>query len=134
MINHPISDMLIRIQNAQAVSKGHVSIPFSNLKFKIAGLLKEEGYIGSIEKRTKKYKNSTHDHIELSLKYNDGRGAIDGIKIISKPSRRMYIQAKDIKPVNSGYGVAVISTPTGVMTSKEAKKKNIGGELLFEIY
>ena len=134
MVNHPISDMLIRIKNAQAVGKGQVLIPFSKLKFKIANVLKGEGFISGVEKRKKKSKKSTHDYMELLLKYNDGRGAIDGIKIISKPSRRMYVGAKDIKPVRSGYGVSIISTSTGIITSKEAKKKNVGGEILFEIY
>jgi len=134
MVNYPISDMLIRIQNAQAVNKGHVLIPFSRLKFKIANVLKEAGYIGGVEKRKKKIKKTIRDFMELSLKYDDGRGAIDGIKIVSKPSRRMYVGAKDIKPVQSGYGVAIISTPTGIMTSREARKKNVGGEVMFEIW
>jgi small subunit ribosomal protein S8 len=130
----PISDMLIRIKNAQLARHDQVSVPFSIMKFKIANILKDAGFISGIERKKKKTKKTEHENLALTLKYIDDAGAINNIKIISRPSRRMYIKAKDIKQVRSGYGVAVISTPKGIMNSKEARKSNLGGELLFEIW
>ncbi len=130
----PISDILIRIKNAQAVKQEQVLVPFSGAKFKIANILKNEGFISEIERKKKKTKKSELEYLLLTLKYSDGTGAINGIKIISRPSRRMYIKAKDIRLVRSGYGMAVISTPEGIMSSREARKKNLGGEIMFEIY
>lgn len=130
----PISDMLIRIKNAQAVKKEQILVPFSRVKFDIANILKSAGFVFSVEKRKKKAEKSEHDILSIVLKYQDDHGALNGIKIISKPSRRIYIKAKDIKLVRSGKGLAVISTPKGIMTSGEAKKQNLGGELICEIY
>jgi len=130
----PISDILIRIKNAQAVKSEQVFVPFSKAKLKIAGILKEGGFIAEVDRKNKKMKKSEAEFPLLPLKYSDGEGAIGGIKIISRPSRRMYIKAKEIKLVRSGYGMAVISTPEGIMSSREARKKNLGGELMFEIY
>ena len=130
----PISDILIRIKNAQAVKQEQVLVPFSGAKFKIANILKNEGFISEIERKKKKTEKSELEYLLLTLKYSDGTGAINGIKIISRPSRRMYIKAKDIRLVRSGYGMAVISTPEGIMSSREARKKNLGGEIMFEIY
>lgn len=130
----PISDMLIRIKNAQMAKAEHVLVPASRIKFKIAGILKEAGYIDSVEKKKKKAKKAEHDYLDLSLKYQDGLGAISGIKIVSKPSRHIYIKAKDIKPVRSGYGTAVLSTSQGVMMAAQARKQKLGGEVLFEIW
>ena len=138
----PISDMLIRIKNAQSVGHEQVSIPFSKVKFSIANILKASGFISEVERNKKSSqngsisggKNTEHDYLDLTLKYNDGEGAISGIKIISRPSRHMYIQASKIKQVHSGYGIAVISTPKGIMSSIDAKKENLGGELLFDVW
>lgn len=130
----PISDILIRIKNAQMVKGEQVSVPFSGAKFRIANILKEEGFISGVERKKKKTPKSELEYLLLTLKYSDGDGAINGIKIISRPSRRMYIKAKEIRLVRSGHGIAVISTPEGIMSSREARKKNLGGELMFEIY
>lgn len=130
----PISDILIRIKNAQAVNHEQVLIPFSGAKLKIANILKEEGFISGVERKKKKTSKSELDCLLVTLKYSDGDGAINGIKIISRPSRRMYIKAKEIRLVRSGQGVAVISTPEGIMSSREARKKNLGGELMFEVF
>ena len=131
----PIANMLIQIKNAQLVNKGQVLIPSSKMKFKIAQILKESGFIGEIEKKKRKTKKAEFEYLSISLKYNDDKeSGINGFKIISKPSRHMYIGAKDIKPVRSGYGIAVISTSKGVMSSKEARKQNLGGEILFEVW
>jgi len=129
-----VIDMLIRIKNAQMAKLEHVSVPASKAKIKISEILAQSGYLSNFEKKTKKTGKSEHDYLMLQLKYNNGEEAVSGIKIISKPSRKMYIKAKDIKPVRSGYGISVISTPKGIMSSVEARKQKVGGELLFEIW
>ena len=139
----PIADMLVRIKNAQAVKGEQVMMPFSKVKFKIANILKEAGYISEVERKNKASskggsasggKKTEHEYLQLTLKYQDNQGALNGVKVISHPSRRMYIKAKEIKPVRSGYGLAIISTPNGVMSSKEARKNNLGGEILCEVW
>ena len=134
MVNNPIMDMLIRIKNAQMAKSEHVSVPLSKTKLRVAEILKEAGYLGSIERKNKKGKKTEHEYLLLQIKYADGEGALSGIKLISKPSRKIYIKSKDIKLVRSGYGMSVISTPKGIMSSKEARKANLGGELLFEVW
>lgn len=130
----PIADMLIRIKNAQAVRGEQVVMPFSKVKFKIANILKEAGYISEVERKNKKVKKSEHEYLQCLLKYQDNQGALSDVKIISRPSRRMYIKAKDIKSVRSGHGLAIISTSKGIMSSKEAKKAGLGGEIICEIW
>lgn len=130
----PVSDILIRIKNAQAVGKEQVSIPFSRVKFKIAEILKNAGFITSVEKKNKKEKSTEHEYLNIVLNYQDDQGALSGIKMISRPSRRIYIKAEDIKPVHSGYGIAIISTPKGIMSSKDARKNNLGGEVICEVW
>ena len=130
----PISDMLTRIKNAQAVGHERVSIPFSNVKLQIAQLLKTAGYVGEVERRTRKAKRAEIEYLDLALKYEDGAGAIADIRIISRPSRHIYIKASQIRPVRSGYGSAILSTSKGIMTSQEAKKSGLGGEVMFEIW
>lgn len=135
MVNYPISDMLIRIKNAQAVGNEQVFVPFSNMKLKIAQILKDSGFVIDVERRKKKGKKTEHEYLAITLKYDEeNRPSIDGFKIISKPSRHMYTGAKEIKSVRSGYGVGIISTSKGIMNSKEAKKQNLGGEMLFEVW
>ncbi len=135
MVNYPISDMLIRIKNAQAVGKEQVSVPFSNTKLKITEILKSNGFVVDFEKRKKKEKKSEFDYLSITLKYGEDKlPGIEGFKIISRPSRHMYVGAKEIKSVHSGYGIAVISTSKGLMSSKEARKQNLGGEILFEVW
>jgi small subunit ribosomal protein S8 len=126
----PISDMLNRIRNAQAVLKETVDIPFSDLKYGIAKILEKKGFITKVEKKGKKVRRT----VEITLKYNAKQPAISGLKRISKPGQRIYKNAKEIKPVKGGYGVAVISTSKGLMTDKEARKKKLGGEILCEIW
>ncbi|HXK36094.1 MAG TPA: 30S ribosomal protein S8 [Candidatus Paceibacterota bacterium] len=130
----PISDMLNRIKNAQAVRHERVAAPFSQVKFRIAQLLVEAGYLVSVEKVIKMAKKAEVAWLDLVLKYADGRGAISGIRLVSRPSRHIYISARNIKPVRSGYGLAVLSTSKGVMTGTNARKENIGGEVMFEIW
>ena len=130
----PISDMLIRIKYAQAVKSEQVVIPFSKVKFRIANILKESGYVSEVERKSKKAKKAEHEYLQLTLKYQDGQATLSGVKLISKPSRRMYIKAKEIRPVRSGYGLAIVSTSKGIMASKEAKKNKLGGEIICEIW
>lgn len=131
----PISDMLNRIINAQAVGHAQVQMPFSNVKFRIAQLLRTAGYLGDIERTTRTTKRKTElPYLTISLKYADGLGAISGMRIMSRPSRHLYIKASAIRPVRSGHGTAVISTSQGIMTSQEARKAKLGGEIMFEIW
>ncbi len=127
----PIADMLIRIKNAQAVGHKTVSVPFSNLKFTLAQILEQEKFIGKIEKKGK----DIQKYIKINLEYDESeKPAIHGVKRISKPSQRIYVGNDKIRPVKQGYGLAIISTSSGLMTDKEAKKKGLGGELMCEIW
>lgn len=126
----PISDMLIRIKNAQAVSHQTVNIPFSKIKFALARLLEKEGFLNKVEKKGKGAKK----YIKIKLKYQDKQPAIQGLKRISKPGQRVYLEKDRIRPVKQGYGIAVISTSSGLMTDKEARKKGLGGEALCEVW
>ncbi len=131
----PISDMLNRIRNALMVLHPTVSIPFSKLKYEVAKILENEGLVKKVEKKGRKIKKV----IEITLKYQKGEikkieSVISGLKRISKPGQRIYIRSKEIKRVRGGYGIAIISTPKGIMTSKEARKKKLGGEVICEIW
>ena len=126
----PIADMLNRIKNAQAVGHPTVEFPFSNLKNEVAKILEREGFIDKIEKKGRKTKKT----IEITLKYDNKMPAISGIKKISKPGQRIYLDLTKIKKVRDGYGIAIISTSKGLMTDKEARKNKIGGEVLCEVW
>jgi len=130
----PIINMLVQIKNAQMVKKDQVLVPFSGVKFKIAQVLKEGGFLKEVERRKKKEGKSEFEYLSIDLKYEGKEGAISGFKIISKPSRHMYGGVKEFKPVRSGYGMAVVSTSKGIMSSKEARKLGVGGEILFEVW
>jgi len=129
MITDPISDMLTRIRNASMVGKKEVRVPYSNVKFAIAKILKEEGYVASIEKS-----EQGHGEIRIALKYDDGSAAIKAIKRVSKPGRRWYSGYADLPRVLSGHGIAIVSTSRGVMTNTEARKRKLGGEVLCEVF
>ena len=133
-ISDPIADMLIRIKNAQAVGKADVSMPFSSMKFAVAKILHDTGFVSGIERTKKKIKATEHEYLTLTLKYSDGQPALTGAKMISRQSRRMYIKAKELRPVHSGYGLAIISTPQGIMDSNRARKEKLGGEIICEIW
>ena len=126
----PITDMFNQIRNAQALSHPEVKIPFSDLKYNIAKLLERENILGEVDKSTKKERKA----IRIKLKYEGDCPAISRFKRISKPGRRVYISVSKIKKVRSGYGLSVISTPKGLMTDKEARRNQLGGELMFEIW
>jgi len=126
----PITDMLNRIKNAQAVFHPTVDVPFSNLKYEIAKILEKKGFIEKVEKKGKKIKRT----IEITLKYQNKTPAISGLKRISKLGQRKYLPAKKIRKVRGGYGIAIISTSKGLMTDKEARKQKLGGEVICEIW
>lgn len=124
------TDLLTKIKNAQAVKKESVKMPYSNMDFSVAEILAKHKLLEEVSKKGRLPKRV----LELKLKYANGKGVIGGTKIISKPSRRIYIGYKDIKPVKQGYGLLVLSTPKGIMDGKTAKKEKVGGQLLFEIW
>jgi len=126
--------MLIQIKNAQSAGLESVAVPFSIIKLKIAEILKSKGLIEEVESKKRKAKKTEVPFLAIRLKYTDGVGVINGIKFVSKPSRRMYAGKADLKPIRSGFGFSVISTPKGVMTGDEAKKAGVGGEMLFEMW
>ncbi|SEN22406.1 30S ribosomal protein S8 [Nitrosomonas marina] len=128
-MSDPIADMLTRIRNAQMAKKNTVRIPFSQIKFDIASVLKEEGYITEIEKKT----IDNHAQLELQLKYYSGLPVIERIQRISRPGLRIYKSSSEIPQVMSGLGIAIISTSRGVMSGKQAQKAGIGGEILCEV-
>ena len=126
----PITDMLNRIRNAQAVLKETVDIPFSNLKYEIAKILGKEGFIEKVEKKGRGVKRS----LEITLKYDGKVPAISDLKRISKSGQRIYLPYKKIKKVRRGLGIAITSTSKGLMTDKEARKQKLGGEVICEIW
>jgi small subunit ribosomal protein S8 len=131
MVNDPIADFIVRLQNAGAVRKASVAVPYSLLKASIADKLKEAGYVAHVEKKGKKV-NKT---LEVGLKYDAaGTAHIKGVKRISKPGRRIYKSVLEINPVRYGHGALIMSTPKGILTGKEAKEAKVGGEALFEIW
>ena len=130
-MSDPIADMLTRIRNANQNRAKVVSMPSSKMKETIASILKEEGYIVdySIEK------NDVQNILTLTLKYGKNKErVITGLRRISKPGLRVYLEAKEIKPVLNGLGIAIVSTSKGVMTDKEARKNNVGGEVIARIW
>jgi len=123
----PISDMLTRIRNAGRALQPAVELPHSKLKESLANILKSEGYISSVEvlAPAKSKKN-----LKLALKYQGKKTVLEGLRRISSPGRRVYVGSTEIPRVRGGLGVAIVSTSEGVMSGTEAKKKNLGGELL----
>jgi small subunit ribosomal protein S8 len=126
-----IADMLTRIRNAARAKFSSVDIPGSRLKSELAKILKTEGYI----RNYKFIKDDKQGILRVYLKYGaDQAGVIYSLERVSKPSRRVYIKSKDIKPVLNGMGVSILSTSKGVMTDKSARKENVGGEILCNIW
>jgi small subunit ribosomal protein S8 len=125
----PISDMLTRIRNGGRALLPMVNVPHSRIKESIAGILKKEGYVADVL-----VEGNLPKTIKLKLKYQGKKSAIEGMKRISKPGLRHYVRATDIPRVLGGMGVAVISTPEGVMTGVQARKKNLGGEVVCYIW
>ena len=126
----PISDMLTRIRNAQAVSHQTVSIPFSKLKLNLAEILEKAGVISEALVQGKKVDKI----IKIKLRYENGKSIISNLKRISKQGQRIYIKKDELRPIRQGYGLSIISTSRGLMTNTEARKKGLGGEVLCEIW
>lgn len=125
-ITDPISDLIVRIKNANQRKHKTVEIPFSNKKEAIVKLIQTEGYVGEYKVEGQ----GIDKKIVVSLKYKGSQSAIVGIKRVSKPGLRVYVKAQDIPSVLSGYGTVIMSTSKGLMTGKEAKKENVGGEIV----
>ena len=127
----PLADMLVRIKNAQRVHKEAVSFGYSKIKWEIARLLERTGFIGAASRKGRKNKKL----IEATLFYDtNGQPKIINTRRISKPSRRVYRGFREIYSPKNGFGIAVYSTPQGLLTDKEARKGKVGGEILFELW
>jgi len=126
----PISDMFIRIKNAQHAGHKTVSTPYSKFRYELVKTLERSGYIKDAERRGKRIKR----FIEIELKYEDKVSAISGVRLLSRPSRRVFAHAKELRSICRHGGVAVVSTSKGVMTHKEAMAAKIGGQLIAEIW
>ena len=125
-MSDPIADMLTRIRNAQAVDKAAVTMPSSKLKVAIAQVLKDEGYIDDFAVQNETGKNE----LNISLKYYAGRPVIERIERVSRPGLRIYKGRDAIPQVMNGLGVAIVTTPKGVMTDRKARQTGVGGEVL----
>ncbi len=130
VVTDTIADMLTRIRNANQMRYEEVSVPSSNIKKEIARILKEEGYINDFRLED----NDVQGTIVLTLKYKNKERVITGLRRISKPGLRVYCKSNEIPKVLNGLGIAIISTSKGIMTDKEARKENIGGEVLAYIW
>ena len=129
MMTDPISDMLTRIRNAQIVRKSEVVFPYSKIKFAIVKILEKEGYLQKVEHMTE----AKFSVIRIELRYNNDRPKIQMVRRISRPSNRVYAKSTDLPKVLSDIGIAIVSTPNGLMTNKEARARHLGGEVICEI-
>ncbi|MFT5281160.1 MAG: small subunit ribosomal protein S8 [Flavobacteriaceae bacterium] len=128
---YPLGNMMTMLKNAGNAGKETVTVPFSNFSYNVARALVKEGFVVEANKRTKE---GGFDSLEVKIMYKDNEPKIQSIKLISKPSRRLYAGVKDIKTVRHGHGHVFLSTPKGIMTGRAARKEMVGGELLFEIF
>lgn len=127
----PISDMLTRVRNA-AMARAHVvEMPMSQIKFSIAKILQSHGYFTAVDVVTPPH---AREVLRITLAYANALPVVSDLQRVSKPGRRVYVKASELRPVRSGLGIAIISTPNGVMTTGEAKKRRLGGELICEVY
>ena len=129
-LTDPIADMHTRIRNANLAKHNTVKIPFSKIKESLANILKSEGYINNFEVK----EEGTKKDIIVSLKFMDGEAVIKGLKRISKPGRRVYTSVESLPKVLGGLGIAIVSTPNGVITDKECRKHSVGGEVLCYVW
>ena len=129
-LSDPIGDMIARIKNAQSRSHKKVELPSSNFKTKIADVLKNEGYINNFNVANSDNKNI----LTIDLKYNSGSPVITVIERVSRPGRRIFSSAESLPKINNGLGIAIVSTPKGVMTDIEARKQKVGGEVICKVF
>lgn len=129
MLTDPISDFLCRLRNAARAQHPDVLVPHSRLKESIARVLKQEGYLADVA-----VEGTTQKKIRLKLKFTGRKSVIEGLRRLSSPGRRVYARSSDIPKVRGGLGVVVLSTSAGVVTDREARRRNLGGELLCSIW
>lgn len=130
VVTDPIADMLTRIRNALTAKHADVKIPTSKVKSAIADILLEEGYIASVEK----VDAGVNSYMNITLKYGAGKSVINGLKRVSKPGLRVYANCEELPKVLGGLGIAIISTSKGIMTDKQARNANVGGEVMAYIW
>ena len=130
-LSDPIGDMIARIKNAQLRNHKMIKLPSSKFKTKIAEVLKNEGFI--IDYKIESKESNKYDLL-INLKYNSGSPVISTIERISKPGRRIFSSAQSLPKINNGLGIAIISTPKGVMTDIEARKQKLGGEIICKVF
>ena len=129
-LSDPIGDMIARVKNAQARKHKRVELPSSKFKSKIADILKNEGFIKDFKVSTEEKKNI----LSLELKYHSGNPVISNFERVSKPGRRIFSSADSLPKINNGLGIAIVSTPQGVMTDVDARKKKLGGEIICKVF
>ena len=129
-LSDPIGDMIARIKNAQARNHKKVEFPASNFKLKIADILKNEGFIKDFKTNSENNKPT----ILLELKYHSGNPVISAFERVSKPGRRIFSSANGLPKINNGLGIAIVSTPKGVMTDIDARKHKVGGEIICKVF
>jgi small subunit ribosomal protein S8 len=130
MVTDPIADMLTRVRNAAMIRSEKVDIPASKIKLEVAKILKEEGFIRAY----KILKDKKQGILRLTLKYVDNENVISGLKRISRPGRRVYVGSKEIPRVMGGIGIAVLTTPRGILSDKTCRRENIGGEVICYVW
>jgi len=131
-ISDPIGDLLARIRNGQLRGTAKIKSPNSQLRVRLLDVLQQEGYIRGYTEV--EFKETGRKELEIELKYHEGRPAIRELKRISTPGRRVYTSVKELKPHRQGLGVSIVSTPQGVMTDSTAREKNVGGEVLCQVF
>ncbi|MEK9786667.1 MULTISPECIES: 30S ribosomal protein S8 [Candidatus Pelagibacter] len=129
-LSDPIGDMIARVKNAQARNHKKVELPSSNFKSKIADILKNEGFI----KDFKIVEEEKKPVLSLELKYHSGNPVISNFERVSKPGRRIFSSADSLPKINNGLGIAIVSTPKGVMTDMDARKQKVGGEIICKVF
>ena len=129
-LSDPIGDMIARVKNAQDRNHKNVELPSSNFKVRIADILKNEGFI----KEFKVNKEGNKPTLSLELKYHSGNPVISTFERVSKPGRRIFSSAEGLPKINNGLGIAIISTPKGVMTDIDARKQRVGGEIICKVF
>ena len=129
-LSDPIGDMIARIKNAQSRNHKKVELPSSNFKVKIAEILKNEGFVKDFKVNSEKNKNL----LSLELKYHSGNPVINTFERVSKPGRRIFSSANGLPKINNGLGIAIVSTPKGVMTDLDARKHRVGGEIICKVF
>jgi len=133
MMTDPIADMLTRIRNAVASGKQELTVPYSYIKFAIAQILAREGFIHGVVRQQPK--GASFQELKFTLQYGPKKDSpIHEVTRISKPGRRVYAGYEDLPRVANGLGIAIVSTPQGLMTNKEARKKKLGGEVICQVY